>query len=76
MLHLVIEGQNLAFHLPVVSELGGGILFRLFFLNSVWILFLPFRKKDRLIATCLLGALQPGFVLLLNWVCIASFWLI
>jgi hypothetical protein len=45
MLCLGIEGWKLIFGLPVVSEEGGGILFRLRILNSIWILVLAIEDK-------------------------------
>jgi hypothetical protein len=45
MLRLSIEGWDLIFRLPAVSKVGGGILFRLLILNSVWILVLVVEDK-------------------------------
>jgi hypothetical protein len=45
MLHLGIKGWELVFHLPAVSEVGGGILFRLLILNSVLTLILAVEGK-------------------------------
>jgi hypothetical protein len=39
-LHQSSESWKLVFHLPVVGEVGGEILFKLRVLNSVWILVL------------------------------------
>jgi hypothetical protein len=50
------------FHFPAVTEIGGGILFRLLSLNSVWILLLAAECEGQLIATHVLGALQQALL--------------
>jgi hypothetical protein len=56
-----MQGWMFVLQLPAVGEVGVEILFRLLVLISLWILVPAVEKRDRLVATGLLGVLQQEF---------------
>jgi hypothetical protein len=68
-LRLGIEGWKLVFRLSAVSEVGGGILFRLLIRNSVWILVLAVEGEGPPRCDVCVRSLQQGLLGFVFYVC-------